>query len=84
MTDHPKGEHLHEDDSPAPTFREKAAKLIDHWIRHNTDHAANYLKWRDEFERQQMPEVAELLSSAAELSGHITMILKQAGEQLPE
>jgi len=84
MTDHSKGDHLHEDESPPLTFREKAAKLIDHWIDHNVDHAANYLKWRDEFERQQMHEVAELLSSAAELSGRINKILKQAGEQLPK
>lgn len=61
------------------SFSEKLVKLLDHWIQHNDHHAEDYQKWaRDARENGQI-EVADLLDSAAELTGTISGRLREAG-----
>lgn len=60
------------------SFREKAQKLLDHWIHHNEDHAAGYQRWAEEFRGNGLSKAAELLESAIELTSQINHVLRQA------
>jgi hypothetical protein len=74
--DHHHG-HAH---SHAPlSFSEKLVKLLDHWIQHNDHHAEDYLKWAREARENKQPAVADLLESAAELTGTISDRFREAG-----
>lgn len=65
------------------SFPQKASKLIDHWIRHNDEHAQSYKNWAAEFRKNDMPAAASLLDAAAELTSQINLTLKQAAQQIP-
>lgn len=60
------------------TFTEKGGKLLQHWIQHNNDHIGSYLQWADEFRANQLPAVADLLTSAVELTKKINQTLAEA------
>jgi hypothetical protein len=47
---------------------EKLAKLLDHWVHHNDDHAANYRDWAARARAEGLDEAAALLEQAAELT----------------
>ncbi len=73
---HPPG-HAHHDSQPMG-FAEKGSKLLSHWIQHNSDHAQNYRQWAAEFRLNQLPQVATLLESAAQLTLQINHTLDEA------
>ena len=81
----------HQDDHPNASagsgegmpFPQKASRLLDHWIHHNDEHAQNYKNWAAEFRKHDMPAVAVLLESAAELTSQINLTLQQAAQQIP-
>ncbi|MBI5062961.1 MAG: hypothetical protein HZB87_05755 [Desulfatitalea sp.] len=75
--DHHQPGHAHHDNHPM-SFAEKGSKLIGHWIQHNSDHAQNYRQWAAEFRLNQLPQVAALLESAAELTLRINQTLDEA------
>lgn len=77
MSDH---QHNDESDKQPRTleFTEKAHKLIDHWIRHNDDHAHSYRQWADSFRGNGLDSAAALLDSAAELTRQINLTLVEA------
>ena len=52
-------------------FEEKLKKILDHWIKHNMDHAETYRDWAERAHQAQMDDVARLLKEAADLN--ITM-----------
>ena len=64
-------------------FNDKARKLLDHWVRHNDDHAHSYVQWAADFKKNELAEAAALLESAAELTMQINLALKQALAQIP-
>ena len=71
---HPHG-HTHDlsDNSNGTlSFEEKMIKLLEHWIKHNNDHAGSYRDWSEKAQKQGMREVGVLLEEVAELSGGIT------------
>lgn len=78
-------DHLHGNDhrhahSHAPlSFPEKLVKLLDHWIDHNDHHAEDYRKWAQDARENDQKEVADLLESAAELTGTISDRFREAG-----
>lgn len=75
MTHHHHHHHHHTHDHDAPSalsFEEKMIKLLDHWTRHNDDHAANYREWAAKATAEGMAEVAALLDEAAEMTGKIS------------
>lgn len=74
--------HHHSEES-SMTFAEKSAKRLAHWIQHNDDHAQNYRQWAEEFNQHQLPQVAALLESAADLTAQLNQILNEALHQLP-
>ena len=62
MTHH---HHDHEIQSTL-TFEEKMIKLLEHWIRHNSDHAQTYKDWAKKAKEKRKLRAALLLEDAAE------------------
>jgi len=61
--------HQHDHDSPGElSFDEKMAKLLEHWIKHNQDHALNYRNWAEKAKANGKADAAVLLEEAAEMS----------------
>lgn len=80
--DHAHGHHhSHEDKSEMP-FEEKLSKILDHWIRHNNDHADTYKDWAERARNAHMAEVADLLESAADLNFTMNEKFEEAKKQI--
>jgi len=61
--------HQHDHDSPGGlSFDEKMVKLLQHWIKHNQDHALNYRNWAKKAKANGKADAAVLLEEAAEMS----------------
>lgn len=54
------------------SFNEKMVKLLDHWVRHNDDHASNYINWAAKARTENLPEAARLLEEAADMTQQIS------------
>jgi hypothetical protein len=76
--------HHHDHSSEHPgqsiSFSEKAHKLIEHWLKHNDDHAQSYRQWADTFRQNGLASAAVLLESAAELTQQINLTLSEASQ----
>lgn len=57
--------HSHSHETGALSFEDKMEKLLNHWIRHNTDHAETYREWAARAEENGHPPLAEKLREAA-------------------
>ena len=75
MTHHHK--HNHEIQSPL-TFDEKMIKLLEHWIKHNDDHAETYRDWAQKAKEKNMIEASSLLEDAAEMTLMISKKFEEA------
>lgn len=62
------------------TMEAKFVKLADHWIAHNSDHAATYRKWAGTVREMGYPEAAERLEEAAELTRSINRKFEAAAQ----
>ncbi len=71
-------DHLSENPTQSISFPGKAHKLIDHWIKHNNDHAQSYRQWADTFRLNGLASAATLLESAADLTQQINLALDGA------
>src|SRR6056297_1246726 len=69
--DHSHGHHHSHEESGEMPFEEKLKKILDHWIKHNEDHAATYKDWAERTSQAGMNDAARLLKKAADLN--ITM-----------
>ncbi len=72
---HHEHSHKHEHDHGTPgslSFNEKMVKLLDHWVRHNDDHASNYRDWAAKAKAENLPETAALLEEAADMTRQIS------------
>ena len=68
-TDHHHHHHQHDHDSPEELpFDEKMLKIVQHWIKHNEDHALNYRNWAKKAKANSKQEAGMLLEEAATLS----------------
>jgi len=74
-TDHHHHDHEAHDEMP---FDEKLLKLLDHWIKHNEDHALNYRKWAEKAKTNGISDVAGLLEEVADMSLTINEKLEAA------
>ncbi len=86
---HPPGhehghDHTHDHDarSDAMPFAEKMEKLLDHWIRHNTDHAESYTDWARQADENGMSKVGEVLMEVADLTRSLNEKFATAREHL--
>jgi hypothetical protein len=49
-------------------FDEKFFKMLNHWIKHNEDHALNYRNWAEKAKANGQEKAGALLEEAAEMS----------------
>ncbi len=61
-------------------FAEKMEKLLDHWIRHNADHAKNYREWAQKASSNGLSEAAGYLNEAADMTDRISEQFKGAAD----
>jgi hypothetical protein len=64
------------------TFSEKVNKLIEHWIKHNEDHAATYREWAERARTEGLDDVASTMIAAAEKNVMINQDFQKALELL--
>jgi hypothetical protein len=67
--------HEHDQENKSKTKmsdKDKLAKLLDHWVAHNSDHADNYTQWSGKAEELGLEKVARLLKDAADLTHAIS------------
>jgi len=69
--------HDHEIQSTL-TFDEKMIKLLEHWIKHNDDHAETYRDWAQKAKEKNMPKTGLLLEDAAEMTLMISKKFEEA------
>lgn len=71
MSDHHHhANHHHHDDEPsaALSFDQKLVKLLEHWIRHNAEHAGSYRDWARKAKEKDFAAVGFLIDDAAEMT----------------
>jgi len=77
--------HHHDHDSHGElSFDEKMAKLLDHWIKHNQDHALNYRNWAEKAKANGKDDAGVLLGEAADMSLAINDLFKKALAELDD
>ena len=74
MTHH----HHHHEIQSTLSFDEKMIKLLEHWIKHNDDHAATYRDWAQKAKKKYMREASSLLEDAAEMTLKISKKFEEA------
>lgn len=62
------------------TFDKKLVKLLEHWIKHNDDHAENYRDWAEKTKEKGMNDVDLLLQDAVDMTELINNKFKKALE----
>lgn len=87
MSHHHEGHHHHHhhhshDQESNLSFQEKMIKLLEHWIKHNLDHAKNYTDWATKAEAEGMDDVAGLLKEAAAMNEDINVKFEAALKQI--
>lgn len=70
--------HDHSEERSGLSFEEKMSKLLDHWVKHNDDHAATYRDWAGKAEEGENPQLAVLLEEAAEMTLKISEKFEEA------
>ncbi len=75
MSHHLSHEHHTPDSLP---FEEKLMRLLEHWIRHNEDHAASYREWARQAGNHRLEEAASRIEEAAHATEAITEMFKKA------
>ena len=75
-------DHHHSDSSDELSLDQKLLKLLEHWVKHNTDHAVTYRNWAEKAKANGMSEVAQLLDDAAAASLQINDFFRQASDRV--
>jgi hypothetical protein len=65
MTHH---HHHHHDVKSDLTFEDKLIKLLEHWLKHNADHAGTYREWSEKARTNNLSQVADLLEQVSTMS----------------
>ena len=70
--------HEHNHGKSEMPFAEKIIKLLEHWIRHNEDHAKTYQDWADQAKEIHLEKVAVIIKEAAEMNLVVNEKFEQA------
>lgn len=70
--------HHHHNEPSSLTFEEKLNKILQHWKKHNDDHAATYDDWAAQCEAHNLVEVGELLQEVARMTRQINQVFDNA------
>ncbi len=74
--------HEHGESQGTMSVQEKLAKLFDHWIKHNNDHAGTYQQWAEQAEAEGMQEVAQLLREVEQMTLNMNEKFEQGARLL--
>jgi hypothetical protein len=81
-----KHSHAHGEDhhhaSGDLSFDEKMIKLLEHWVKHNDDHADTYRQWAEKANDMKMADVGRLIAEAAEMTMTIRQKIEEAIERV--
>ncbi len=80
MTHHHDNNHHHHDTQSTLSFDEKMLKLLEHWVKHNEDHANTYRDWAERAKQGDMADVCSLLKDAADMTVQINKKFEEAVE----
>jgi len=83
MTHHHHHHHHHDHDHEIEStlsFDEKMIKLLEHWIKHNDDHAETYRDWAKKAKEKNMNEAGSLLEDVAEMTLEISKKFEEAAD----
>ena len=76
-------DHDHEMQSTL-SFDEKMIKLLEHWIKHNDDHAQTYREWAQKAKEKNKSKAALMLEDAAEMTLSISKKFESAMKLIDE
>jgi hypothetical protein len=76
-------DHDHEMQSTL-SFDEKMIKLLEHWIKHNDDHAQTYREWAQKAKEKNKSKAALMLEDAAEMTLSISKKFESAIKLIDE
>ncbi len=71
MSQHEHDHHHHDhagEGGETLSFDRKLVKLLEHWIRHNDDHAENYRDWARKAKEKNFTQEGRLMEDAAEMT----------------
>ena len=72
----------HHDVKSNLTFEEKLIKLLEHWLKHNQDHAHTYQEWAERARSNDLPQISVLLDEIGDITLTIDERLKKAFDDL--
>ena len=84
---HDHDHHHHHDHNHGGTempFEEKIIKLLEHWIRHNEDHAKTYQDWANQSKENHLEAVAAIIEEAAQMNLAVNEKFEQAKALIQE
>ena len=70
--------HHHHDVKSDLTFEDKLIKLLEHWLKHNADHADTYREWAERARTHNLSQVAGLLDQVSAMSVGLDDKFKEA------
>ena len=70
--------HSHHESHSELSFEEKVIKLLEHWLKHNDDHAGTYRQWAGRTREAGLDHIARIMESAAETTAGITREFEKA------
>ena len=73
--------HHHHAEEEMP-FAEKMEKLLQHWIKHNVDHAQTYRDWKAKAEQEGLVTTTGILEDAASAMTDLNQKLEQALQEI--
>ena len=72
-------EHDHNHDVQSNlSFDEKMIKLLEHWIKHNDDHAGTYKDWSKKAKDNNLEQAGLMIKEAAEMTLQINDKFREA------
>ena len=79
MSHHHHGhDHDHQHSTTEMTFEEKIVKLLEHWVKHNDDHANTYRGWADQAKENHLDAGAAIIEEAAQMNLAVNEKFEQA------
>ena len=58
----------HESAQSTLSFEEQMIKLLEHWIKHNEEHAASFRNWAEKAHKNGLEKINPLLKDAAKMT----------------
>ena len=58
----------HENAQSTLSFEEQMIKLLEHWIKHNDEHAASFRNWAEKAHKNGLEKIDPLLEDAAKMT----------------